>query len=99
MDDKELDKLLSQRRGPAVPSGLKERLKSIPARYPRPDSVWQVISAVFKDFMGAPVTGIAVCASLALGIWAGIEVEILTVLSEQEMTSFLTVGAIGEDWL
>lgn len=99
MDDKELDALLSQRYAPQTPPGLKGRLKSIPAKYPRPDNVWQVMRAVFKDFMGTPVAGAALCASLALGVWTGMEVDVFTTLTDQELINFLTVETINEDWL
>ena len=99
MDDKELDALLSQRHDPQTPSGLRGRLKSIPAKHPRPENVWQVIRTVFTDFMGTPVAGAALCASLALGIWTGMEVDVFTTLTDQELMSFLMVETMNEDWL
>lgn len=99
-DDPNLDALLAQRYSPAAPKGLKAALKTIPERVPAKISLWQDVLNIYREIFAAPLPAMAVAASLVLGVWCGLEAEMLLEIADQDVTSvFIDIENISEEWL
>lgn len=97
--DQDIDTLLSQRHSPSAPKGLKATLKTIPERVPVKTRFWNEVLNIYHDIFAAPLPAMAVAASLAIGVWCGLEAEMLWAISDQDMTSFIDIDIMSEEWL
>lgn len=93
MDDRELDRILSARIVPVMPSALTARiLKRLDEEN---DEVVAVLLGWFKDFFIIPQPAVVLTACLVVGLFLGIQAESTIALSNTDWGSYMEVS---EPW-
>ena len=103
MDNKDqindIEITLRERTVPPMSQGFREGLHRIPQHYPQAEGFWIQMKNLMDELFLSPQPALGFAMTLVVGLWAGMEAELLLSLASEDISSYLVLSEIGEEWL